>query len=251
MTGIDIPNSYDPPEQAKAEVQIYTEALAAKRNVVSALMRRDRLRSLATVFIAGYAIVATWAATYAIGNEKVYVYQIERGMAGLDEVSTIAPVYKASRRDIINDARMWVFHMRSVSIDPIVNQKFAGLAESRIPLDLRHVFKEVRAAGAMGPNQTRDVDLDSFGWTQLSSGEDGYWSFLIEWTEMDFQNLAEALPAPRRMLANLTFQMRPATRAERKAGNADGMWIVAFDLQRAAPTVVSEAPGTKPEAATR
>ncbi len=132
MTGREIPPTFDPPAKARPDVLIYDEALAAQRNEVALLMRRDRRRQWSQWFIAGYAVVATLAAAYGIGNEKLYVYQLTEDHAGRQTITLLDRQYTLTRGDMVDGMRWWLFHLRTVSLDPVLNDKFAAAAVARM-----------------------------------------------------------------------------------------------------------------------
>lgn len=227
----ETPRTFDPPDKAKPDVLIYDEALAAQRNVVALLMRRDRRRQVTQWVIGGYAIAATLAASYGIGSEKVYVYQLVEDHAGRQSMVLLDRTYTLTRGDMVDGVRWWLFHLRTVSLDPVLNDKFAAAAQARVADAARALLEQQRQAAALPAGWTRDVDLASFGATQLSDGEGGFASFLVEWTEREFHQLQER--KRHRMLATVTVAIRPPGPMERQAGNLDGLWIAAVDIQPA------------------
>jgi hypothetical protein len=228
---LEISPTFDPPEPKRPDVQIYGEALAAKRNVVALLMRRDRRRQASQWFIAAYAIVATVAAAYGIGNEKVYVYELTQDHAGQKMLLLTDRTYTFRRGEMIDVMRWWTFHTRSITLDPVVNDKFRHGAQMRLADTIRPAFDKHYDATRLSPNWTRDVDLDSFGFTQVTDGQAGFWTFMMAWSETDFFQLQPR--AQRRMLGTVTIQVRPPTPPEMAKGSYDGLWIVNFDIQEA------------------
>lgn len=121
--------------------------------------------------------------------------------------------------------------LRTRTLDRVADRNNLSHAQSRVTGSADAGFGKAVRDSDLPEGFTRIVERDSFSETELSGGEGGYLSWVVEWTETEWRG--GALRSTRRMLSTFNVVVRPPDAESRRRGNKDGVWIAFFDIQEA------------------
>ena len=231
MSEFDVRVVQDEPDDARERYRIYKEGIETRFNEVAAVKRTNR-RLLGIVFGEGLAIVALAAmAVASLKMEKVYVYQLSEDNLGRGVLTLVDKTYTADKGDVVDDLETWVVLLRTRTLDRVADRNNLSHAQSRVTGSADAGFGKAVRDSDLPEGFTRIVERDSFSETELSGGEGGYLSWVVEWTETEWRG--GALRSTRRMLSTFNVVVRPPDAESRRRGNKDGVWIAFFDIQEA------------------
>lgn len=209
-----------------------TDALEDQLNTINRLLRRDRWRGRREWAQTAAIVVLGAAVSYAIQHERVFVYEMNRGLDGIERYELLEP-YTVQAGDILRESREWLEQVRIVSPDVVLMDKFRISARKRMdtPALQMALDQYLVAHSDMPRGWTRDVLEDTFEFTQTTGGEQGHYTFSWQWVEVEQFNYEDK--GAYRMFATVTMRVRPPDRKEMRAGKLDAVFVAQHDIRQA------------------
>lgn len=209
---------------------INVAALEAEHNVVNKLIQRDKRRGWREWAQTGAICLLAFTIYHHEVNEDVYAWRITEGLDGVERAEFIEP-YTVDASIIADESREWLQHTRIASSDKVVEDKLHNAAVARgDTITVKAAITEyIKNQVLMPKGGTRDVLENTFGFTQLSAGEKGLYTFVWKWYEREYFSFVPKQGFE--MQATVEMKVRPPTSKEQRQGKLDGLFVSFFDIR--------------------
>lgn len=209
---------------------INVAALEAEHNVVNKLIQRDKRRGWREWALVGVIGLLGYTVYDQQMNEQVFAYRISEGLDGVERAEFIEP-FTVDASIIADESREWLQHVRIASSDKVVEDKLHNAAVRRMDNTALKVAitSYIKDQVIMPERGTRDVLENTFGFTQLSAGEKGLYTFVWKWYEREY--FVFAPKGGYEMQATVEMKVRPPTGKELRQGQLDGLFVSFFDIR--------------------
>jgi hypothetical protein len=209
---------------------INVAALEAEHNIVNRLIQRDRRRGWREWAMVGVIGLLGFVVYDQAMDVKVVAYRVNEDLAGVERAELLEP-FTVDASILAEESRQWLEHVRIVSSDKVVEDKLHNAAVRRMDtVTLQQQITAYIKNQVQMPNKgTRDVLENTFGFSQLSNGENGLYTFVWSWYERESFGFVPKNAFE--MQATVTMKVRPPTRKELRAGQLDGLFVSYFDIR--------------------
>lgn len=228
----DSRETYDVPDKA-TRIPINRAGLEGQRTAVATFVRHDRRNKTAIVALSCCLAGMTALCAYTVTMQKVFVYQLSETPLGKETYTLLDAGLTFNEANLLDEARDWVKNLRTVTLDPIYNDRLRSYAQARAIGPVEERWEELTTASAMPDGWTRSIDDDSFKASEGSKGEQGYFSWSLQWVEKDWWG--SVLREERAMFVNVNMVVLPVSAMGRTKGNLDGIYVAYADISVVQP----------------